>query len=424
MKYLANFKTFVDEIMLSNSRNYKLEILNKYKDNESVKYFLQQAFDPYIVFGISDKKLNKDVGEQSGVFWLDYPEDSVIFDYLAKHNTGTDVDIWTVQLYRKMHVVDACKELFDKIVTKNLILGISAATINKVFGKGTIREFNVMLANKYFDKPEVVDGKEFAITTKIDGMRCIMMRENGNVTFWSRQGQQIEGLVDLEDEARYFPDNICLDGELVAISDNPDTYKQTMKLARTKDTEKHGLRMVVFDYLPVIDFKNQSCKLDYNERRISLAKLFDFKHFTYFYKLPLLYTGTDVSKIVELLDEQTAKGEEGIMINIVDDVYAFNRTNSLLKVKKFQDTELEVLDFEEGINKLSGTLGALVCKYKDNICKVGSGFTDELRDAIWANKNEWLGKIITVKYFEESYDSKTGKPSLRFPIFLRVREDI
>ena len=112
------------------------------------------------------------------------------------------------------------------------------------------------------------------------------------------------------------------------------------------------------------------------------------------------------------------------MINQLDAPYEFKRTSVLLKCKKFQDTELEIIGFEEGTNKLSGTLGALVCKYKDSTCKVGSGFTEELRNIIWANKDEWLGKIITVKYFEESYDSKTGKPSLRFPIFLRVREDV
>ena len=66
-------------------------------------------------------------------------------------------------------------------------------------------------------------------------MRCITLKERGKVSFWSRQGQEIIGLIDLEEESlKYLPDNICLDGELVAISDNPDTYKKTMKLARTK----------------------------------------------------------------------------------------------------------------------------------------------------------------------------------------------
>ena len=145
--------------------------------------------------------------------------------------------------------------------------------------------------------------------------------------------------------------------------------------------------------------------------------------FKYFEKLPILYQGTDTSKIIELLEEQTSKGEEGVMINVWDAPYDFKRTNQLLKVKKFQDTEVKVIGFQEGTNKYAGTLGALVCEYKYSTVDVGSGFSDALRDEIWANKDVWLGKIITVKYFEETYNSATGLPSLRFPVFIRVRED-
>ena len=84
---------------------------------------------------------------------------------------------------------------------------------------------------------------------------------------------------------------------------------------------------------------------------------------------------------------------------------------------------MKVIEFQEGTNKYTGTLGALVCEYKYSTVDVGSGFSDALRDEIWANKEAWLGKIITVKYFEETYNSATGLPSLRFPVFIRVRED-
>ena len=111
------------------------------------------------------------------------------------------------------------------------------------------------------------------------------------------------------------------------------------------------------------------------------------------------------------------------MLNICNAPYDFKRTNNLLKCKKFKDTEVEIIGFEEGANKLAGTLGAFVCKYKDNIVKVGSGLSDEDRSYFWANRDKYLGKLLTVKYFEVSVDSKTGLESLRFPIYMRVRED-
>ena len=427
MKTLAEFKQFVEEINLENGRNYKISILEKYKDNDNVKYYLNYLLNPYIVTGISEKKLQKLKSmKPDHAIVLETATVKDMLKYISIYNTGADNYLETMKDFTDRVLPEEYHDLFYKIITKNVILGVDTKTVNKVMSN-LIPTFNVMLANKYFDKPEIIEGKEFAITTKIDGMRCIMLKESGNVTFWSRQGQKIDGLVDLEEEAKYFPDNLCLDGELIADVGNPDTYKDTMKRARNKDAEKHGLKMMVFDCMSAEEFRNQHANNAYHKRRDLLDCVFNgtwFIHdFKYFEKLPILYQGTDTSKIIELLEEQTSKGEEGVMINVCDAAYEFKRTNQLLKVKKFQDTEVKVVGFQEGTNKYAGTLGALVCEYKCSTVDVGSGFSDALRDEIWANKDAWLGKIITVKYFEETYSSATGLPSLRFPVFIRVRED-
>lgn len=422
---LVKFKQFVNEITAEAGRNYKISVLEKYKDDEDIKYLLDFIYNPYITTGLSDKKINKFHARYDGTPKMG--DVKAYLEYLKVHNTGTDADIWKFLDFRGEQLDDRIDlmSLFTRIVTKNIQLGIDSKTINKVI-PGLIPEFNVQLSNKYFDKPEVVEGKEFVLTTKIDGSRIIAMKDNGKVSFWTRQGQKYEGLVDLENELLNSPeDNFVLDGEIVAIdTDLENTYKNTMKLSRTKDLEKHGLKMLVFDYMPIANFKIQCCPLAYRARRGVLTAIFDFNNFKYFQLLPKLYQGTDTSKIIEILNEQTAQGQEGIMINIVDAPYDFKRTNNLLKVKKFQDTEVKVIGFEEGTNKLAGTLGAFVCEYKDNIVKVGSGLSDEDRAYFWANKDSLIGKYITVKYFEESYDSKTKLPSLRFPIYMRVREDI
>lgn len=433
MKTLIEFKNFTDKLNQNNSRNYKIGVLKKYKDNDIVKRYLKFIFDPFIVTGISNKKLYKEVNISTNVFEK-YSSVFELLDFIALNNTGSDFIIKTIQNFKdnlfelpKTLEESELLELLDIIITKDLVLGISSETINKVFGKNTIPTFNVQLANKYFEHPEVAEGKEFALTTKINGMRCITLKERGKVSFWSRQGQEIIGLIDLEEESlKYLPDNICLDGELVAISDNPDTYKKTMKLARTKSVGKHGLKVKVFDCMTAEEFKNQKCNLCYSERREQLNKIFSNYNFKYFELLPILYQGTDTAEITNLLNCSVANGEEGVMVNICNAPYEFKRNSNLLKCKLMQSYDLRIIGFEEGQDKHKhkGSLGAVVVKYKDgNFVRVGSGFSDKLRREIWDNQDKYLDKIIEVQYFEETNNQKEGL-SLSFPVFKDFRDPI
>lgn len=62
-------------------------------------------------------------------------------------------------------------------------------------------------------------------------------------------------------------------------------------------------------------------------------------------------------------------------------------------------------------------------EYKNNIVKVGSGFTDEQRTEFWNNRENVIGEICEVKYKEISRDKNTGFESLQFPVFVRLRTD-
>ena len=427
MNTIVHFKNFVNEINESNGRLYKQSVLKKYKDDVVVQRYLKIAFDPFMVFGISTKKLNKIVGGTvinciESVFDL--------FDYLENHNTGSDADISICQ--EVLNIVSTndreAGAILEALICKDLSIGCDAKTINKEI-PDLIPTFSVQLANKYFDKSTYVEGKTFAITTKIDGGRIIALKENGQVSFYTRAGQKYEGLVDLEDEmSRLMPDNTCLDGEITLLVrgnlSSKEAYKQTMKIVRqTTNLEKHGIKMLVFDCMTAEEFKNQYCPNDYTVRRADAELLFNQIDFQYFELLPILYRGSDTSKITELLEEEVANGEEGIMINICDALYEFKRTNSLLKVKKMQTMDLEIIGFEEGTGRLVGTLGAILVRYKDgNVVKVGSGFSDEIRTLIWTEPSDFLGKIVEIQYFEETTNADGGE-SLRFPIFKDFRPD-
>lgn len=463
METLYKFKSFADELALDNSRNYKIGVLEKYKDDEDIKYYLNFIFNPFITTGISDKKLSRSFEVDYTTYFSSIIE---ILEYAKTNNTGSDknlsiiftnrdtlfedfdVDIFTGELdIEDFAIAETLSyELFNKILTKNIQIGIDVKTINKVINN-LIPTFNVMLANKYSDNVERLEGKEFVVTSKIDGGRIVAIKKEGEVNFYTRSGQLYEGLVDLEREMEEFlPDNFVLDGEITLLSDyeilndlitgepcvgrkipSKELYKETMKITR-KDGEKHGVKMLVFDGMPIEDFEKQLNITPYVERRAFLEGFVEElankgKFLEYFELLPVLYKGTDTNKITELLDYNISCGEEGIMINIADAPYEFKRSNNLLKVKKMQTIDLQVIDFEEGTNSNEGVLGALLVRYKEgNVVKVGSGYSKELRKEIWENRDSWLNSIIEVQYFEETENANGGK-SLRFPVFKDRRLD-
>jgi DNA ligase-1 len=425
MNTLLHFKKFYEEIKSSNSRKYKQDILQKYKDDEIIQKYLKIAFDPYTVYGISIKKLYKDV--RVGDVWC-APTVFDLFDYLTVHNTGRDLDVAVCQLAINWLASDdqEAARLLEFLICKEFVIGCDAKTINSVM-PGTIRQFSVQLANKYFDNPKKLEGKEFAITTKLDGFRLIAMKdETGNVSFYSRVGQRIEGLVEIEEELKTgFPEGTVLDGELTISNyfDMPskEAYKAASKIIRLKgDTPKRGLTYRVFDGMHIDEWRSQNCTHTYDERRNLLEGLFGYTaapipHIEF---LPVLYRGNDTSKITEILEEIIAAGGEGCMCNVCDAPYRFTRTWDLVKVKKFNSLDLLVVDMEEGSGRLAGTLGAIHVRYKDgNIVKVGSGFSDEERKLYWAQPDLILNKIVEVKYFESSRNAD-GTESLRFPTWV------
>lgn len=425
MKTLMHFRDFVKEITESNSRKYKQEVLEKYKDDPIIERYLKIAFDPYTVYGLSTKKLQKEVTEKAHYLPVDVFD---LFAYLEVHNTGKDRDI--AVCYQVLDDIASwdmeAAELLRKLICKDLVLGCDAKTINSAIPQ-CIQTFNVQLAEKYFDKPERAEGKEFAVTTKIDGGRIIAIKENGQVSFFTRAGQNYEGLVDLEREmADRLPDNYVFDGEITLLDyknyDSKTAYKLAMKATRT-DGPKTGVKMLVFDGMPVENWKAQYCPYSWHARRSTLDTVFSESAFTYFELLPVLYQGTDTSKILELLDSEIARGQEGVMINVCDAPYEFKRTWNLMKVKKMNTLDLEVVDVEEGSGRLKGTLGALHVRYKNgNIVKVGSGFSDDIRASIWANPHLYIGWIAEIQYFEETTNADGGI-SLRFPVFKDFRTD-
>lgn len=95
--------------------------------------------------------------------------------------------------------------------------------------------------------------------------------------------------------------------------------------------------------------------------------------------------------------------------------YEQKRSDRLVKVKKFDDTEATVIGHQKGTGRCQNMCGALQVKMSNGIhFKIGSGFTDAQR-----RKPPKIGSVVTFKY---QGLTKSNVP--RFPIFMRVHQGV
>lgn len=425
---LQEFAEVVTKLQATTGRKEKESILSQYKDDENVKTIFQYVYDPYIILGLSKKSLIKQVP----VVVERAPWDIIeLLRYLSTHNTGRYADVAYAQAFINNN--KEYKDLIMDIISKDLRTGVQPTTLNKIFGEGFIRSFGVQLAQRYFENPEKFLPKNtpFILSQKLDGVRCVIVKDyDGNVEFFTRQGQPIEGLVELAEEAKSLSSGYVYDGELLLdkdVKESKDLYRETVKVVNS-DREKRGVNFNCFDCVEYNAFLKGYDERPTYLRKSFILKLLESSNFHYIKNVPNLYVGMDQTEITRWLDDITAAGGEGVMINIADAPYECKRSKFLLKCKKFNTADVRVLSLEEGTGSNKGKLGAVQVQFlgpdnKPYTCKVGSGFELNERDYFWKHPEELQGKIIEIKYFEVSNNQENSDYSLRFPTFKSVRFD-
>ena len=376
--------------------------------------------NPYVTTGLSTKKINKNVEPIDGINTL---TEAMI--YLRNHPTGTDKDIAIIKGFVNTFPIEY-QDIVKSILTKEINLGFSGKTINKVIGEEIVPSWEVQQAYS-IDKYNLKDGEWFSLSEKLNGNRGTY--KDGKII--SRQGLEFVGLEHIiEDIQKVFPEDVVVDGELRRKNNDRKSDNENFTIGtgilNSDSEDKTSIEFIIFDYLTNIEFENGESDYTYKKRLGGLnyyrSKIEDLA-LENIRIVDVYYSGNGTySNIKEWLNYAVKNDKEGLMLNR-DTTYKCNRNNGILKVKKFYTMDLEVIDLEEGSGRLKNTLGAIVVKYKDNTVNVGSGFSDSLRKEIWSRKSDYIGRIAEVKYKEISKDKKSGKESLQFPVFISFREN-
>lgn len=285
-----------------------------------------------------------------------------------------------------------------------------------------------MLAHKYDLKKH--NGMLFLAQPKLDGVRCVARWEDNKVVLYSRSGK-VYDVKHISDELeKFMGKEDIFDGELYIHGLPLQTQISLVKRPQEASTK---IKYWVYD-MPVV---NGDENLPFSARQEALSRIFDDYHNkTYLADMNFEQImawdpiGEDSVYVVETptywcddvdfyLKSFLKDGYEGMMLRLPNSEYLWGyRSNDLLKVKEFQDSEFEIVDVVEGEGKMLGH-GIFVCKndLSEATFKAIPKMTMEERAEIFKNKETYIGKLVTVKYFDRTEDQIP-----RFPVALAVRD--
>jgi DNA ligase 1 len=394
-------------------------------DNDLFLETYDFVFNPHISSGIAKKKMNKVLSTKpinSPVGLID------ALRFVKENNTGSDAIVGALQAWI-LHQPEETHEFLKKVFTQDLQIGASEKALNKALGYDYIPVWDVMLGKRWENYSEKVTG-DFTVTLKMDDYRCTAIF-NETTRKWelkARSGLLYEEVIQIEELFEHMPKNYVYDGGLISDRtelDSKERFQHTGSLLRTKGP-KTGLWFMIYDIIPLKEFKKGKSKLGYKQRQEVIEQLLNYDflenipHADLLHRVPMLYQGSDKGEIMPLLELVLSQNFEGLMINTNDGKYEKNRSANLLKVKQFYSVDLRITGYKE--YKHPNMLGAFKVDYKGNEAWVGGGYSHQERKDFWEKRDEMIGKIIEVTYFQES-KNQNGGVSIRHGHFEGLRDD-
>jgi len=437
----------VKELAATNASNEKIEILKKYHDKDGVlfKKWMQYIYDYDIIYWVTSSNLIKLYNKEHNK--TEFDSTKTIFELLdpliERKITGHSAIFYLNDLIDHYILLNTelNKELFYKIIDKDMGVNTGIALINKAVAK-TIKTFNVALAET-FEKTKDSESchyidlntQKWCCMQKLDGCRCITIFNERGISFWSRQGKKFYTLDNLKPyiEKLDIKNKYVLDGEVCIIDENgKESFQDIMKGITRKDYTIEKPVYILFDLIPYEDFFAKKSKETYRERFNKLKKIID----TNSTNLKIVPNQYDINQndLSSWLKKSETNSWEGLMLRNLESQYEGKRSFNLIKYKLFKDAEYIVEDIEigtkpflvEGVMVEKECVAALVINhihegvgYK---VKVGSGLSNEQRLEWYKDKTKIIGKEITVQYFEETLD-ENNTWSLRFPTLKFVYEN-
>ena len=254
------------------------------------------------------------------------------------------------------------------------------------------------------------------VQPKLDGMRCLAhLLSPTEVILKSRDGKVIENMMHIEIDLMRLSLSLnqnayphIFDGELYVHGEDFQTNMESIKKYRKGITEK--IKFHIYDKINPEDFTGRKGSLAFIH---GLAVGHKLRNLDFIQSH--IITSEDQLKKAHLTYLEL--GYEGTMIRVGSGEYKVNgRSSDLLKYKDFIDIACKIIDI--GPAKQRPEWGRPVVEYNGKCFACGTKMSHEARKELLLNKDEYIGKIAEVRYFEMSQGDIP-----RFPVMHGIRLD-
>lgn len=287
-----------------------------------------------------------------------------------------------------------------------------------------VSELKPMLACKFKDRKHTVS-YPVDVQPKLDGLRMLAFwnSEQTEVLLFSRGGKYYKIAHLSAQLAKVLPKHAVLDGEIYA---HGLTLQTINSLAKRNQPGSKDLCYYVYD-MPCWEDDEE---LPWRQRRKNLTAFFESFPVSEAPAIREVVTVRAESEEQVMSFQQTFvdAGFEGAMVRLLSGRYEGGYYSTvLLKVKSFQDDEFKVVGYAAGKGKFADKV-IFTCETNSASPK-GAGIrfdvvpkgTDAIRSAYLKNGASYVGKKLTVRFFNYTPD---GKPFLPVGVAFRLKEDM
>lgn len=430
---LSALQELIDQCQSIASTNQRCTTFKKYAT--PIKALIAQIYDPFQKFHVTRKNIEKFEKSAANKAKSVAPPASLseLLTELSGGNLTGHAALHACTAFLSRY--PRFREAVLRALNKDLQIRVGVQLVNQAFPL-LVPVFSCALSHPlenheaFYQKNE----KNFFLSRKLDGCRCIFVCEDGKATAYSRSGHvfpaHIEGLAYFLDQFKHLTG--VIDGEMgVVDSDNKEYFNLSNSLMNPNAAESSKNRKnltlgpdqrmtyFAFDFIPLETFKRGGGPPLFLERQGMLAQHLKPLMDSDDQKRVCILEQVPSSRMNTLWSEAENKGWEGLILRMNVN-YEGKKSRFMLKRKRASDDEFMIEDATATLQMPpNGTEQELALEhvgitYKNNRVWVGSGFSWEERKQYANNPKALIGRYITVCYNGESTD-KAGDFSLRHP---------